>query len=408
MLFSHGLAGSKNAYSQLAGSMASHGIVVIAPDHRDGSAPVSFARNADGSICEFAGYKSIPHRPGPDVEDARNEQLKVRLWELGLVHEALLKIDRHEPLSNMVPPDQGKNSQPGTLAMFGASLDIHTPGRMVWSGHSFGAVTVLQFLKSVFYHRDVPGTAPSQSLYKPAENFSIENQVTSASPLILFDLWSLPLQTKATEWLWRKPLPCYTTSGHNASNLLAVLSEAFWKWRANLSLFEMAVFPEYTLGKERAAQRPAPYVFYALTSTHMGQSDFGVLSPWMAQKVFKSDDPVRALRLNIRAALEMLRQNGFDIADTSMADMEEGPNAHVGLGPRHGRSSKGQDRKILALDGSIKGWIALKARDDLGETGFAVNTDTSITAAPSEAVVEGETLKDRPVNAAAHQVTSMM
>lgn len=38
MVFSHGLGGSRNSYCHLLGSLASHGVVVVAAEHRDGSA----------------------------------------------------------------------------------------------------------------------------------------------------------------------------------------------------------------------------------------------------------------------------------------------------------------------------------------------------------------------------------
>lgn len=398
MVFSHGLGGSRNAYSQIAGSMASHGMVVIAPDHRDGSAPVSFARNPDGSFLEFGEYKRVPFRLGQDVEHARNEQLRVRLWELVRIHEALLKIDQQEFLTNMVLSAQGKNSQPEDIAMFGASLDIHTPGSIVWSGHSFGALTVLQFVKSVFYHRDIPSLPPSQSLCSPTENSPIEDQITPSSPLILFDLWGLPLRTEATEWLRMRPLPCYTISDRGVSNVLAIVSDAFQKWQANLTLLREAVFPVYTLEKEKAAQHPQPHVFYCLTSAHMGQSDFCVLSPKLSQKVFKCDDPVRAMHMNILAALEMLRQNGYEVGDTSLLEMKSEANGHVlpvvvGQQPRND-----QDSKILNTDGSIKGWIALTAGGESDGDGATVAIDISDQASPSEAVVKGEVLKDQTTN----------
>lgn len=418
MLFSHGLGGSRNAYSQIVGSMASHGMVVVAPDHRDGSAPASFVRNPDGSFREIAEYKMIPHRWGKDVEDARNEQLRIRLWELGLVYEALMKIDREDPLTNLVLPDKGKNAAPGDLAMFGSSLDVHKLASISWSGHSFGAVTVVQFVKSVFYRHDQPSLPPSQSLYTPAEDSSITRQISPSSPLILFDLWSLPLRTKATEWLWKKPLPCYTDSDRTVSNVLSILSEAFVKWRANYTLLQKAIFPDYSLGQERAKTLPPPHVFYPLTSTHMGQSDFGVLSPKLTEKVFKSDDPVRVMRLNIRAALELLRQNGYEVADTSPRDMdmEAEPNGDILPSPENQKQLKtGQDLKILATDGSIKGWMVLKAGDGLDNDGdgddaksdIATNVKTSEKAAPSEAVIEGEIMKTRPTNGMARRVSSM-
>jgi platelet-activating factor acetylhydrolase len=389
--------------------MASHGMVVIAPDHRDGSAPISFVRNSDGSFREIAEYKNIPHRSGQDVEDARNEQLRIRLWELGLLHEALLKIDRAEPLTNLVSPQESKNPPSGGLAMFGSSFDIHTPGRITWSGHSFGAVTAIQFVKSVFYHGDRPNIPPSQPLYDPAEHSPITAQITPSSPLIIFDLWSPPLRTKATEWLWKKPLPCYTTATRDVSNVLLILSEAFYKWRANLSLLKKAVSPEYALGKEKATKLPPPHIFYPVTSTHMGQSDFGVLSPKLTQKVFKSDDPVRDMCLNIRAALEMLRRNGYELADTTLLDMEAEANGHVLPSPEQEHVLKGRDPKILATDGSIKGWIMLPAAEDLAEKSDAgSNADISDKAAPSEAVIKEEVLKElRPTNGMARRVSSM-
>ena len=406
MLFSHGLGGSRNAYSQIAGSMASHGMVVIAPDHRDGSAPVSFTRSPDGSFCEIGEYRRVPFRVGQDVEVARNEQLRVRLWELVLIHEALLKIDRQEFLTNMVSLVQEKNSQPGDIAMFGSSLDIHTPGSIIWSGHSFGALTVLQFVKSVFYHRDMPSLPPSQSLYSSTENSSIEAQITPSSPLILFDLWSLPLRTEATEWLRMRPLPCYTISDRAVSNVLSIVSDAFQKWHANLALLREAVFPEYTIGKEKAAQKPQPHAFYHLTSAHMGQSDFGVLSPKLSQKVFKCDDPVRAMHMNILAALEMLKQNGYEVGETSLLDMKSKANGHVfsdviGQQPRNDQNSK-----ILDTDGSIKGWIALTAGGETDEDGAAINIVISDKASPSEAVVKGEIFKDQPTNGVAQMITN--
>lgn len=398
MLFSHGLGGTKNTYSQIAGSMASHGMVVIAPDHRDGSAPASFARNPDGSFREIREYRRVPFRAGPDVEDARNEQLRIRLWELGLIHEAVLKIDRQEPLTNLVRPLQGENSQPGDVAMFGSSLDVHTPGSISWSGHSFGALTVLQFVKSVFYRRDVPSIPPSKSLYDLTENSSIETQITPSSPLILFDLWSLPLRTEATEWLRMKPLPCYTVSNRRVSNVLSIISEAFQKWHANLTLLREAIFPMYTLEKEKAAQQPLPHLFYHLTSAHMGQSDFGVLSPKLAQRVFKCDDPVRAMHLNILAAVEMLKQNGYEIDEISPPDFKSEVNGHVLPGAVKQRLPNGQNLKILATDGSIKGWIALTAGGEIEEDAATTNADISENASPSEAVVKGEILKTTRTN----------
>ena len=101
MVFSHGLGGSRNAYSHLCGSLASYGLVVIAPDHRDGSAPVSFLHDAEGKIVKKVDCKSLPHTQSKKVEEARDEQLKIRLWELGMIHKVLVQMDHGRSLTNV-------------------------------------------------------------------------------------------------------------------------------------------------------------------------------------------------------------------------------------------------------------------------------------------------------------------
>ncbi|MCJ1267123.1 hypothetical protein MMC22_007008 [Lobaria immixta] len=391
MVFSHGLGGTKTAYSHLAGSLASHGMVVIAPEHRDGSMPISIIRNEDGTRNKVVDYISLPHVVSPEVEDGRDAQFRIRLWELGLIHETLLKIDRGETLTNIAGPQERVAER--DLAMFASKLDVHRPGCITWSGHSFGAATMVQFLKSVFYRSPTP--APSyRPLFAPSEDSPITKQITSSSPLGLLDLWAPPLRSSKTAWLWERPLPCYAPSGSGGSSVLVILSESFFKWRANLKLTKSVVFPPQT--KDETKFTP-PHFFYRMASAHLSQSDFGVLLPWLTKKVFRADDPVRTLRLNARAILEMMRQNGIEVAPTSSADMEDkaaGEVAHPGVDSGNERFTKGQDLKILSTDGSVKGWVALRPEDaEKKEIGEAVNTQTGENATPSAAVVDGEILK---------------
>lgn len=46
MIFSHGLAGSRTSYSQYCGTLASHGVLVAALEHRDGSALHTYVRSS--------------------------------------------------------------------------------------------------------------------------------------------------------------------------------------------------------------------------------------------------------------------------------------------------------------------------------------------------------------------------
>ncbi|TVY81442.1 putative phospholipase A2, partial [Lachnellula suecica] len=155
MLFSHGLGGSRNAYSHIVGSIASHGMIVIAPEHRDGSTPVSYIRappsvtgdneKRSDKVKKRVDYHRISHTPSPEVEEGRNAQLRIRLWEMGLIHDSLLKLDINpSSLTNL-------NTSTTPLTMFGGKMDVHRPGKMVFAGHSFGASTTAQLVKSTFY-----------------------------------------------------------------------------------------------------------------------------------------------------------------------------------------------------------------------------------------------------------------
>jgi len=129
-IFSHGLGGTRNAYSAIAGGIASGGAIVICPEHRDGSAPISYIRNVPEtkttsetpptkSSKRSVEYLHLSHTPSPEVEKARNDQLAVRLWELGLCHDALLKIDNGAKLTNL------NESSPSSLLAFEKKLEVH-------------------------------------------------------------------------------------------------------------------------------------------------------------------------------------------------------------------------------------------------------------------------------------------
>ena len=385
MVFSHGLGGTQNAYSHLTGSLASHGMVVVAPEHRDGSAPISFVRSTEGSPSKAVDYRALPHKPSPEVDEARNKQLEIRLWELGLIHEALLKLDRNpSQLHNVVP---SKPSHPDLLGIFANALDVHTPGKISFSGHSFGATTIIQFIKSVYYHESPPSNGYTP-LYRPNPDSLIVSQVTPSTSVTLLDLWALPLLSSRTSYLWSKPLPAY--SSRQGSPPLAILSEAFFKWTTNLRETKRAISSPVD---ENSAL--APHIFYPIASAHLSQSDFGPLFSWATRKIFKADDPERTLRLNVRAILESLRRSDVQVADTSALDMESSNSDTPGSEQPEGKQAfhSVQDHKILATDGSIKGWIAIPL--DGSNHGFA-NANVHATEAkhPSDAVVQGEVLKD--------------
>ncbi|KAI9714603.1 MAG: hypothetical protein M1812_006408 [Candelaria pacifica] len=366
LIFSHGLGGSRNAYSHLLGSLSSHGVVVVAPDHRDGSSPLQHIRETPTSKARTVDYRSYPHKPSKEVEDGRNEQLRIRCWELGLIHEALLKIDLEgATVINLDPNDEGvkkPHSENNLHAMFKDQLDIHRPSSISWAGHSFGASTIVQFVKSVFW-QSPPCKSPStdyKPLFHPSPDSAVIQQITPFSPVVLLDLWCLPLHGDSTRWLWNKPMPCYSPSGPGGTNLLAILSEAFFNWQSNLKDTKHVLSENPSSTHQPRVSKPAPHFFYPVSSAHLSQSDFGVLFPWVTKRVFKAQHPERTLRLNVRAILQMLRDNGVEVGDTSCVDMEDGEVVMNGKGDRATDGGVGkQDWKILKTNGEVKGWVAV-------------------------------------------------
>ncbi|KAF2808405.1 uncharacterized protein BDZ99DRAFT_419483 [Mytilinidion resinicola] len=386
IIFSHGLGGSRNAYSHLVGSLASHGAVVIAPDHRDGSAPISYVRETENTPAATVDYRRIAHKPSPDVYEQRNEQLRIRLWEQGMVFDALLKIDEGKVVNNLDPNHSTKSRKRErfeVLSMFKNKLDVHRPGAITWAGHSFGATTTIQLVKSTFYHASADEKEGYVPLFTPSASSEIVKQITPASPVMLLDLWCLPLQGPSTSWLRDKPMPCYAPSGPGGTALLAIESEAFFKWQVHLEETKR-VLSEFPGSNPPVHTKPGPRFFYPISSAHLSQSDFGILFSWVTTKVFGAKEPERVLRLNVRAMLQVMRDCGVEVADTSRVDMEEtGEVAATG---------KAQDWKILEPKaGTIAGWIPLTTDLDSNVA------KEKISEAPSDAVVEGEVMGEMTV-----------
>lgn len=337
MIFSHGLGGMRNTYSHLAGSIASHGVIVICPEHRDGSAPVTIVRDTvsgspnsekEGSkptkSRRIIDYHRFPHTPSPEVEAGRNGQLKIRLWELGLIHDSLLKIDKGEEITNL-------NSSSSSLSVFQNQMNVHEPGKIIFAGHSFGAATMTQLVKSTFYSNQI-SEAPEgfETLFTPSSRSSIVKQITPQTPVVLLDVWCMPLRAESTSWLWEKPLPCYAPGGPGGSALLCVESQAFYKWKVNLKSTKKLLSPDPTANSFDYAAKgiSQPNLYYATASAHLSQSDFGLLFPYVTKRFLAVQEPERVMRLNVRAVMQLLRSNGVPVAATSAADMEIGGDEH--------------------------------------------------------------------------------
>ncbi|KAI9149476.1 putative phospholipase A2 [Paramyrothecium foliicola] len=339
MIFSHGLGGSRNSYSYIAGSLASHGVVVFCPEHRDGSAVATFVRLPDqnrrfftpaSSTRRAVPYRRIPHDATPEVQQTREDQLRIRCWELGLLHQAILAMDAGRNFTNM-------NVSTPSLDQFIGQLDVNEPGKIIFAGHSFGAATVYQLLKSVYYAEVPEVAAMKKPLFRPAQDADIKKQITEKTVTMLLDMWSMPLLSPGTSPLFNLPLPVYADvpSAPGGNALMAVESEAFFKWKEHLHLKARLLSPDPSakVVTPQLFERPSgmklnePSFYYVINSAHLNQSDFGILFPWLTKKIFDAQQPERALRLNLRSQLQFLRMNGFTVARTYAGDLVDG--AHV-------------------------------------------------------------------------------
>ncbi|KAJ8070970.1 hypothetical protein OCU04_001326 [Sclerotinia nivalis] len=353
MIFSHGLGGSRNAYSHIVGSVASHGMIVIAPEHRDGSTPISYIREppSDASATEkekppkkhakkTVDYVRLSHTPSPEVEEGRNEQLRIRLWEMGLIHDSLLKMDEGKKLTNL-------NTSSTSLSIFKDQMNVHEPGKITFAGHSFGAATVVQFIKSVFHSPETSSAPKSyKPIYSPSPNSPICSQITPNNPIVLLDCWCFPLRSQATRWLWDHPLPSYAPSGPGGSAILAVESQAFYKWTEHFNVTKRLLSADPSSHNPSSNGKSEPHFYYPTTSAHLSQSDFGILFPWVTKKVFAAEEPERIMRLNVRAVMQLVRERGIEVSKTSKKDLElEGDEEETN-----------DDVKIFGKDGGVRGW----------------------------------------------------
>ncbi|KAK4203855.1 platelet-activating factor acetylhydrolase [Triangularia verruculosa] len=323
MVFSHGLGGNRNAYSHLAGSLASHGVVVICPEHRDQSAALTLIRDPQSAkkTSPFVlPYLRIPHNQTPEIWQQRDSQLRIRLWELDIIFEAILAIDHND--SKVITSNLNSSTPVSAISAFHNKLDILEPGKVIIAGHSFGSSTMVQLLKSVFYSSHPSLDLYTDRLFAPRPDSPMKSQINGCNPTILLDMWSFPLLSAATDSLYRLPLPCYSVpQQQNMSKILAVESDQFFKWGSHLHRTARILSLDPTADIVKAtATHPPPYLFYVEKSAHLSQSDFAVLFPWLTKKAFGSETPEVVLSLNVRAMVQFLRGNGVLVADSKLEE----------------------------------------------------------------------------------------
>ncbi|KAF2483720.1 platelet-activating factor acetylhydrolase [Neohortaea acidophila] len=331
--FSHGLAGSRNAYSYICGDLASHGMIVIAMDHRDGSSPVQYVRATTDTPAHVINAVKISHEPCEEVWQARDRQLRIRLWEISMAYEALMQIDAGQAVENLDCNTSNKRQERvEVLWQFDGKLDIHRAGKVSWAGHSFGAATMTQLVKSIYYSAERPAES-GKPLIKPNPDAAVLHQIMPESPLLILDMWGLPLQSPDQAFLWDRPLPAYTTGDPQAVNVLSVLSEGFFNWKDNTNINKHIVSGDTGRAQEAAPstgpkESSGSRMFYVQRSQHFNHSDFGILFPFLARRFTKAEEPEWILELNTRAMVQAMREAGIEMVGTDDRDILS-PTSHI-------------------------------------------------------------------------------
>ncbi|KAJ7523056.1 hypothetical protein O6H91_18G035600 [Diphasiastrum complanatum] len=136
VIFSHGLWACRTTYTALCCDLASHGYIVVAPEHLDGSSNAVHYHDENGKRKWIHhAFSNVPFVNVP-MED-RSNQLRQRIAEIQRVIDVLEDLD-----GGLIT--QNKNVITGKL-----SLDVSTlKGRLSLSnltvaGHSFGGATAI-------------------------------------------------------------------------------------------------------------------------------------------------------------------------------------------------------------------------------------------------------------------------
>lgn len=295
MIFSHGMGGFRTAHSAMCGEFASHGFVVVALEHRDGSAartlvthpPAGLASRGEqgekgndaekkrSDVVDFVFPKDNPMdtRPGnPRGIDGelRTAQLELRLAEVEEAYQVMCTINDGEGCEIA---KYNLRQYGGTRASSSGLEDVDWSAwkgrinmtQVTMLGHSFGAATTVEALR----HHD---------------------RFRWISQGIIYDIWGAPLKS-ASDPEHRINVP-----------LLGINSEAFMYWDENFKTVT-------SLCEESSKGGALTWLMTVRGTVHISQTDFCILYPHMASLFLKQTlQPQRAIDLSVSASLEFLSQ----------------------------------------------------------------------------------------------------
>ncbi|KAJ8523539.1 hypothetical protein ONZ45_g110 [Pleurotus djamor] len=273
VIFSHGLAGSRTAYSQLCTRLASSGRVVLALEHRDGSGHVCLprSRDANGQLVTtpklYIRETDISWEPDdkPNVQAFafRAEQLAFRKYEIYTAYKAFREMTL---VGNDQHSLQSIDDSPVDWDSWGPNR-VECDTGLTLAGHSFGGCTVLSLLSTYPApgHLRLPVSnalaldpwleplpVPGPSPYTASESIDAVTIAEDSRPVNEGDI----------------PNDSTHTDNPNQPKLLVINSEKFTLWKDHFARLE---------GIVREWQPQDKYLVTIVRCQHQSFSDFPVL-----------------------------------------------------------------------------------------------------------------------------------
>lgn len=296
-VFSPGLAGTATTYSVYCSRVASHGVVVAALDHRDGTSPSSLVhlpvdngqKVAKTEEVVYTREEEITHSPDDEDDEKtqdqkwhfRRTQLAFRRSELS---EAVKVLDRinmgqgkdvlAESTRQVTDAEKQAYFGPARLPEWAERLDLGQDASrqepcLIGLGHSFGAATLMSCLD--------PQLAPVDGLEEDTQRLGAaveDEQRRLAGPafrqVVLLDPWVEPLA-----------LPTATSASRSAvPPFCAIVSQGFALWVGHFSNLE--IIASSLFKRQRPNQSTRSWMATLSGSRHTDFSDF----PWILPHFF--------------------------------------------------------------------------------------------------------------------------
>ena len=297
-LFSHGLSGNMECYSQICSQMASLGCVVIAMEHADTSAAYATKIAPDGSVQDV-WYTP----PDPSVPYSRQRQVNYRgphaeqrVDEWTALYQ-FLKTKRPSTYQNPNNTSNRITESGEYLSVANNVLEMIDLQQLHLVGHSFGAGTML---------------LAAQRWFSTTNNNGSDNSILPLS-LTALDAWNFPL----SDAINAKGIPSTASIP-----ILSILSE------------EWVTHPEIQPLQEflRNSSTCQLHSYYAKNSMHQSFSDTQSWVPTPMAIKNENRGPNERRHVTIRAAVEAfskLTRIGQDDSSAKSSLEEHGIEALV-------------------------------------------------------------------------------